>query len=206
MVIRDNKNKGSAWIIDGTDYIFTNKHVADQLFDEKNDLVSSYISFDDYPLESDSQKFEISSLHYIADRNSPDIAIFKIDIKPKDRKQILGLTITQKNTSIKKEIQIAAIGYPSHERVACQEHRNAIKKIFNHNYEIKRIAPAKLNSNSCKTKDYFYHDCSTLGGSSGSPIINIEDGTVIGMYDEGYFGLYNCAVNNSALLEILQTL
>ena len=38
------------------------------------------------------------------------------------------------------------------------------------------------------------HDCSTLGGNSGSPVVDLETHQVIGLHFGGRFGVRNYAV------------
>jgi endonuclease G len=35
---------------------------------------------------------------------------------------------------------------------------------------------------SALTADAIYHDCSTIGGNSGSPLVDLERGTVVGVH------------------------
>jgi V8-like Glu-specific endopeptidase len=45
----------------------------------------------------------------------------------------------------------------------------------------------------------FSHDCSTLGGSSGSPVIDRRTGVVIGVHASGVFAVRNGAISTAAL-------
>jgi V8-like Glu-specific endopeptidase len=45
----------------------------------------------------------------------------------------------------------------------------------------------------------FAHDCSTLGGSSGSPVLDAATGLVIGVHKSGMFAVRNGAVASAAL-------
>jgi len=44
-----------------------------------------------------------------------------------------------------------------------------------------------------------FHDCSTLGGNSGSPVFQLETGRVIGIHRSGFFMYRNEAVDGASL-------
>jgi endonuclease G len=45
----------------------------------------------------------------------------------------------------------------------------------------------------------FDHDCSTLGGNSGSPIVSLKTGYVVGVHREGFFLERNVAVRSNCI-------
>lgn len=47
----------------------------------------------------------------------------------------------------------------------------------------------------------FSHDCSTLGGSSGSPVVERATGVVIGVHASGAFAVRNGAISTAALFD-----
>jgi endonuclease G len=49
------------------------------------------------------------------------------------------------------------------------------------------------------------HDCTTLGGNSGSPLIRPEDRKVVGMHFAGLYGVENSAVGAATLRELIRT-
>jgi len=58
--------------------------------------------------------------------------------------------------------------------------------------QVMKIAPGKL-----------YHDCSTLNGNSGSPLMNLLDAQVVGVHSAGQFMYRNTAIGASALRDFL---
>jgi endonuclease G len=44
-----------------------------------------------------------------------------------------------------------------------------------------------------------YHDCSTLGGNSGSPVLSLADASVVALHRDGYFTYRNEAVDGASL-------
>jgi S1-C subfamily serine protease len=86
------------------------------------------------------------------------------------------------------ELQVVAIGYP------CYDESNPIfvGALFGENFGVKRAAPGlvlDVDTANC------YHDCSTLGGNSGSPLLSMKDASVVGLHHEGKFTYRNEAIN-----------
>jgi len=48
------------------------------------------------------------------------------------------------------------------------------------------------------------HDCTSLGGNSGSPLISLEDGKVVGLHFSGEYGKANAAVSAETLKQLLR--
>ncbi|MAS93937.1 MAG: hypothetical protein CMO55_12150 [Verrucomicrobiales bacterium] len=92
---------------------------------------------------------------------------------------------------------VATVGYPA------KDTRNdsaAQSLVFEGVYDRKRLQPGKvshekLSINSFqKTVDAMGHDCSTLGGNSGSCVLDIESGNVLGLHFAGIYKKHNFAV------------
>src|SRR5262249_30352197 len=49
------------------------------------------------------------------------------------------------------------------------------------------------------------HDCTTLGGNSGSPLIRLDDGKIVGLHFAGVYGVENSAVGAGTLRELIRT-
>jgi hypothetical protein len=65
-------------------------------------------------------------------------------------------------------------------------------RIFEGIYDVKRLAPGYLTSED--QNGSFSHDCTTLGGNSGSCVIDVETGSVIGLHWGGDYLEPNHAV------------
>ncbi len=89
--------------------------------------------------------------------------------------------------------QVYIIGYP-----AWDGHRNdpdEMRRIFADIYSVKRLQPGTI-LDTFPEHHYFTHDCSTLGGNSGSCVIDLDRNTVIGLH---YWGRYQQANRAVAL-------
>jgi S1-C subfamily serine protease len=89
---------------------------------------------------------------------------------------------------------VVAVGYP------LNDGRNPlfISAIFGNRFGVKRSAPGVVTG---VRADSFFHDCSTLGGNSGSPLLSMSDASLVGLHREGRFMYRNEAVHASALRE-----
>ena len=95
---------------------------------------------------------------------------------------------------------VALIGYPAF------DDRNdliAMAQYFRDLYDVKRYAPGKVTQTQSATT-VLQHDCTSLGGNSGSPLIRLSDGHVVGLHYSGEFGIANRAVGVDTLRSLLK--
>jgi S1-C subfamily serine protease len=91
---------------------------------------------------------------------------------------------------------VVVIGYPAIDQ------RNGIAlqmRVFRGVFNVKRLQPGKLKRRKevvsfGRTVNAITHDCSTLGGNSGSAVIDVATGHVIGLHFGGDYLLANYAV------------
>jgi S1-C subfamily serine protease len=93
---------------------------------------------------------------------------------------------------------VVALGYPLDDPV-----RNPlfIRALFGNVFGVKRAAPGEVSSLG---EQSIYHDCSTLGGNSGSPIVSMKTARVVGLHREGSFLYRNEATDGASLGKFLQ--
>ncbi len=92
--------------------------------------------------------------------------------------------------------QVFVVGFP-----AWDGHRNEpepMAEIFKDIFNVKRLQPGEMRRVS-KVQTLFEHDCSTLGGNSGSCVIDLETQRVTGLHFSGRFLEANFAVLLSKL-------
>ena len=88
------------------------------------------------------------------------------------------------------------VGYP-----AWDGRRNdpePMQRLFSNVYNVKRLQPGGF-MRYLTGQNLFTHDCSTLGGNSGSPVIDLETHKIIGLH---FGGLYQRLNNAVALWEL----
>lgn len=107
----------------------------------------------------------------------------------------LGKTPVTIDTSPSTEGErVATIGYPARD-----DQRNPIfsTSVFGRFYGFKRAALGEVLAGT--ESPFLYHDCSTLGGNSGSPIFSLATGLVVGIHRSGYFMYRNEALDGASL-------
>lgn len=145
-------------------------------------------------LPSDERPAEILRFTYLADDASADVAIGRIEKPAGFAVAPLPLVDTDAETD---EI-VAVIGYPAFDS---RNDRTEMEKYFKGLYDVKRFAPGKMMPVEPGT--VLSHDCTTLGGNSGSPILSLDRNKVVGLHFAGAYGIANSAVRASTLRDLL---
>lgn len=204
---------GTGWVIDRKadgDIVATNRHVAKivarrmangQAVFMRNTAGVRMAARLDYREESGSAVGDasftvpLSSIVYLADDLSADVCLFKIVLPNPLRRDPIPLA----DKEAKLNELVATIGYPA------QDSRNDAdpqEKYFRGLYNVKRFAPG-LVIQTLGGDQTLSHDCTTLGGNSGSPLLSLESGKVVGLHFAGVFGRNNSAVGVGTLKKLL---
>lgn len=97
-----------------------------------------------------------------------------------------------------KDALVASVGYPALDKKRADTLPLQMQ-VFEGVFEKKRVAPGYTRGRAeyksfGKTVNALQHDCSTLGGNSGSCLYNLDSGSVIGLHFAGVFLVANYAV------------
>jgi S1-C subfamily serine protease len=92
---------------------------------------------------------------------------------------------------------VAAIGYPMYE----SRLPGLVAGLFNGVFDVKRASPGEILGTAV---DVLSHDCTTLAGSSGSPIFSLITAKVVGVHREGLYLSRNRATSARATRQFLQ--
>ena len=182
----------------GQGLIATNRHVA-QLFSQGLGLTIRYRAGDaaiDFKRQIDAPDDDRTA--YLSVRAVEmihpywDMALLRVDDLPTDRM----LRLSVKSPEELLDHNVVVIGYPARDErndVALQD------RIFNRTYNVKRLQPgvirarAKIQSFE-NTVNALTHDASTLGGNSGSAVIEVDTGEVVALHFAGEYLKANYAV------------
>ncbi len=122
-----------------------------------------------------------------------DLAVLEVDQLPPG---VAPLPLLPSSLSDPSDGIAAIIGYP-----ALDPEENLLEQlqIFRSTFEKKRLQPGRLKgmlaaSSFGRIVQALGHDCSTLGGNSGSALIDIESATVVGIHFTGQPMVANYAV------------
>lgn len=104
--------------------------------------------------------------------------------------------LVHSNDVVERGEQVAVIGYPS------PDARNPyfIGLLFGALLGVKRAAPGEVTDVQAAR---LYHDCTTLGGNSGSPIVALADARLVGVHTDGYFLARNQGIAGPRVFDFL---
>jgi V8-like Glu-specific endopeptidase len=184
---------GTGWLIDD-DIIVTNRHVAKVFsqLDEKNskfvfkpglvkDSMSSGIDFLKEEGNDNVNEHPIVDILYVAPQGESDVAFLKVKQATPEKPLPKRIEIASED-EIKDGAAIVAIGYPAKDDSLADQ--ALVISIFGDEvYDRKRLSPGKVKVVDQKR---LHHDCSTLGGNSGSVMIDLDTGKAIGLHQGGF--------------------
>jgi len=97
--------------------------------------------------------------------------------------------------------EVAVVGYPARASSRIIPDQSRMDKIYGATYDIKRIAPGLMGAGS---RGWATHDCTTLGGNSGSVVVDLESGKAVALHFAGLYLIENYAVPASQIQRYLQ--
>lgn len=196
---------GTAWLV-RDDVIVTNAHVA-KLFasrsgaawvfrqNVRSKTVTPRIDFREEYQRPDEMEIEISEILFIEDGSGPDIALLR-----GVRRAGIGKPIPLA-TSVDPNLEVITIGFPKED--SSVPDAELVTAIFDDVYNVKRISPGIVGT---VVDTYLTHDCTTLGGSSGSVVANFRTGEAVGLHFGGNHFEDNYAVPATAVSRLLNQL
>jgi hypothetical protein len=186
---------GTAFLVaPGT--LMTNRHVAQEFCSRDGDSwrfrpgIATRVDFLRELGSAAVLEFEITEAIGIHERH--DLALLRVEGASSDGQALpdpLAVAATEPADLFERDVYV--VGYP-----ALDSRRNEpepIRRIFADVYNVKRLQPGKAVGYSTEYSAV-QHDCSTLGGNSGSPVVDLESNQVIGLHFGGRYGVGNYAV------------
>jgi endonuclease G len=197
---------GTAWMIT-QDIAVTNRHVALEFARRRgngwgirrNPIGQEYrvrVDFKEEYLQTVPFEADLIEILYISelDDTQPDLAFVRL----RSNGRPLPPPIPLFDGELREKQTVSAIGYPA------EDPRNGAadqSRIFANIFDVKRLAPGEITGPG--DSFVFTHDCTTLGGNSGSVIVDVETGTAVGLHFAGEYLLDNYAVRASTIRELL---
>lgn len=191
---------GTGWLIDEA-IIATNRHVAVEFAEARggrlafrkspfnSETMSALVDFRQEYDVVESIEIPVAEVLFIAAEQEPDIAFLRIEADVP-----LPAPLMLDGAEIAERQNIGVIGYPAYDS---RNGEDAMRRYFDGKYNVKRFAPGRI-SDRVASEHYFKHDCTTLGGNSGSCVIDLETGRVVGLHFAGSFKIANYAVKTSS--------
>ena len=202
---------GTGWLLT-EDLVVTNQHVAevfcekvDGKFQVKAGFEKITIDFNEEFERIHDYEFNITEVVHVEEDDTslydhtPDIAILRVE-KININGEHLPPPLKLYDGPLLDNQAIAIIGFPSADYKLPLKR----KRIFNNIYDVKRVQPGLIKKIKMLYDFDFQHDCATLVGNSGSPVIDILTGTVVGTHFAGSLNVFKgYAVRVDVLKRIL---
>ena len=196
---------GTGWLV-RPDVVVTNRHVAAEFGRHDGtsfvfrrgfggSTMNTSIDFLEEIGGAEERTFRLNRILHIEDSNGPDLAFLRVS--PSGDHSLaapIGLS-----THFEDNEMVAVIGYPARDsRIPDQP---LMDKIFGNVYNKKRLAPGQVTGSEATL---VRHDCSTLGGNSGSAVVSLQTGEAVGLHFAGRFLESNFAVPSTLVEERLE--
>ena len=176
--------------------LMTNRHVAQEFCSRRSDRwtfrqgLTAHVDFLAEMGSPASLEFEITEA--IGLHEDHDVALLRVDRKSANGRALPEpLVVAASEPPDLYEREVYVVGYPA--RDSRRNEPEPIRRIFADIYNVKRLQPGRAVGYSTMYSA-LEHDCSTLGGNSGSPVVDLETNKVIGLHFGGRYGVGNYAV------------
>ena len=196
---------GTGWLV-ADDVVVTNRHVAAEFGRRQGErfvfrqgfggTIASRIDFREEMGGSGAREFALARILHIEDDGGPDVAFLQVTPRADDA---LARPIPLAARTPRARQQVAVIGYPARDsRIPEQD---LMLRIFGNVFDKKRLAPGQVKR---VENGLVLHDCSTLGGNSGSVVLDLETGEALALHFSGRFLDANFAVPARTVAERLR--
>lgn len=203
---------GTGWLI-APGILITNRHVAREFARTRSDgsfvfrttplgreFLPAVDFLEEFGQRAPSKAYDMDKVLYIApdDDDAPDIGILRV-LPGTDR---LPAPIQLSKAPLTSGQSVAVIGYPAFDYE--ETDRARMVEMFAGVFDVKRLSPGEIMVPPMGGQWFFTHDCSTLGGNSGSVVLDLESGRAVGLHFSGTSGEANYAVSVDAIERVLQ--
>lgn len=192
---------GGTGFVVGPDLLMTNRHVA-QIFaeglgDRRIGFINGRGAGVDFKRDAaEGHVFKVRRVRMI--HPYWDMAILEVDGLPADL-QPLRLGLDDARDMLRREIVV--VGYPAFDT---RNPADVQSDLLRSRFQVKRLQPGLLQG-GFQTESFgkivpaASHDCSTLGGNSGSALLDLQTGQIVGLHFAGKYLERNYAVPTAAL-------
>ena len=178
------------------DVVMTNRHVAVEFartadgrtwtFQPRMKARIDYVEEFGSPNRAEFNITEIIGVH----DGDVDMALLRVSTRGSaGAKRPTPLRLAAQPT-LQKDQKVYVIGYP-----AADSRRNdpiEMRRIFENVFDVKRLQPGKIMKLTAAGR-LLTHDCSTLGGNSGSAVLDLDTHQVVGLHFSGRYLVGNSA-------------
>lgn len=188
---------GTGWLVH-ENILVTNRHVAQEFAAHQGQGYSFKLGGAgriaagiDFLQEIDNPEtllFDIVRPLHIEDVPGADVAFFEVEPTSGNTKLAKPIALADRPMETQNA---ATIGYPAYDSRIPEP--DLMEQIFGKTYNKKRLAPGAVTR---VEELQLLHNCTTLGGNSGSAVIDLDSGAAIGLHFSGSFLTTNYAVRS----------
>lgn len=207
---------GTGWVVERTEtdaLVVTNRHVAKLVAKRSADgrgvfLRSPYtgvrygasIDFNEQvdAKTTDARSASATAVEYLADDTGADVALLRV-ARPPGVNWRWPDAVPLAEQEARLDEPVALIGYPAYDT---RNDVTAMERYFRGLYDVKRFAPG-LITRAAGAGSVISHDCTSLGGNSGSILLSLESGAAVGLHFAGQYGVANSAVSVTTLKSLV---
>lgn len=186
---------GTGFVV-GEGVVMTNRHVAVTFAERDTEdwkFISGHSAGINFIREfgvSESLEFEVEGI--VGIHETYDLALLSVKAQSANGENLISpLKVISTEPSAESQQQVYVVGYPGSD--ATRNAPDVMSRIFADIYEVKRLQPRKITG-FIVAENKLLHDCSTLGGNSGSPVFDLISSQVIGLHFGGRYLQNNNAV------------
>ena len=199
---------GTGWLV-AENVIVTNRHVAREFAERKGDGFAFKMGLTelmggdlDFLQEIDNPErlvFKLVRPLHIEEPPGPDVSFFEIEMVSGDARLANPIELASTiSASELASLQIATVGYPAYDSRIPEP--DLMERIYGKVYNKKRLAPGGVT----RLDDaLLWHNCTTLGGNSGSVVLDLNSGRALGLHFSGSFLVTNYAVRADVVKKLL---
>jgi endonuclease G len=195
---------GTGWLV-AENILVTNRHVACEFamrrgnaFTFKTGTHGLIAGTIDFLQEIDNPAlliFKLIKPLHIEPEPGPDLAFFEVETMSSGPKLAAPIELADQ---IRRTQNAATIGYPAYDSRVPEP--VLMEDIFGKTYNKKRLAPGGVIE---VQSGLILHNCTTLGGNSGSAVIDLDSGKALGLHFSGSFLATNYAIRTDVVKRLL---
>ncbi|BCS33749.1 serine protease [Luteitalea sp. TBR-22] len=204
---------GTAWIV-AEHLVVTNAHVAEEFTAREQthlvfrrafgqDTMAARVDLrEEYVADGATEEFEVGVdqvlyLADLADAQAPDLALLRLS----PGSGALPPPIPFADVPLDWGRDVAVVGYPAEDPLGTPS-ADVARRLFGGIYGVKRFSPGRISAMPTGAWA-FSHDATTLGGSSGSAVLDLETGGALGVHFSGTLERANYAVRGGYVLDAI---
>ncbi|MES0020235.1 DNA/RNA non-specific endonuclease [Mesorhizobium sp. M0036] len=195
---------GTGWLV-AENVLVTNRHVALEFAGRKGAGFTFKMGVS-APMEAstdfleeienpDQLLFKLVKPLHIEDASGHDVAFFEIEMISGEAKLANPIDLA---ADITRTENVATIGYPAYDSRIPEP--DLMERIYGKVYNKKRLAPGGVTR---VESTRIWHNCTTLGGNSGSLVFDLDKGHAVGLHFSGSFLATNYAVRSDVVKKLL---